>query len=1624
MNKKKIIGLRILELEKRVKFKKNKSSFFKTLIHNLNLNLSKNSILGIFGNNLETQDTIFNLLVDKDKKNTKFKGFIEFQTDDNKFHLIHNNSEYQKNLSYGFNDDNLFDTKTKETLFSYLENYIKESKLAESLVNVFNQSWLDVYQDSKYHLRLEYTKINISMQKEIKPFVVELNSILDKIGSEVIKKLDYNDQILLMQNIFYLIKKIVKIIQSKEQEFFIYLENIIKNYENGITLMKYKEYKDAKNKYFEIYNKRYLINSKSKTFFLKRLFLKNFKIFKIKNDKRNEIKKYFSKLKYGFFQETKFNKFYLGKNLKQDSFLHYYSRYYINKIYYSFFKKYISKIQNLSHITFIEFIKETYSLRDSVISEINSIGSFETKKELKKRIQYISNKMLENSSKRYFERFKLLKNEQDESITQEFNLNFDDQNIKPENYINLSQIKQYEYEFIEKQADYYWNIENEGKKIKQQIKELYSENSKNILEKDNILKFISNKISELLNEISILNSEETEIDFKLLISKPIWKIFYSLKEINNLVVNLFDQFNGYKKVLENFKKSEKEIIKLILKSTIYKILANSNISLDKLSMNLSYLTLDEKITLEFNKILINNPSLIIIGTKIQTLKENVQIDIINKLNSFVLDNEALAIYFLNNIKILKNLTTELCILNNSKVIEQGKTTKILDNPINPFVKKILISDSEKISDFKQDFIEKTDDYENIFKYEIEPDHYIWCKWNQLIEWISKDNIQNQKFRDLLFLNSENDYLEKDIIDKRDYDDKTIIDFSNLNVNIGGKMDKNFDHKLVENGRNKKWIDMKIFSTHDLNKEPFTVILPPPNVTGKLHIGHALDNYIPDTIIRYKKLKGYDVMWVPGKDHAGIATQAVVEKKIALQNKNKYDLGREAFVNEIWKWKDEYSNNIDKQWGKLGLALDYTMERFTLDKDANEAVLKVFVEMYKKGLIYRDTKAIIWDTKLKTALSNIEVIPTEIKQKMYYIKYPIKGMNNEFLVVATTRVETMFSDVALALNTFDSRLKQLKNLTIIHPLTKKEIPIISSSSIDLNFGTGVMKVSAHAIDDIDIIKKNNLEIIECIDDEGKMNFLAGKYHNLDRFEARIKIAHELEENGFIEKIEDVVSNVGYSDRSKQPIEILVKPQWFVKMKNLSEKLLKNLDSSEGVKFIPQRFKDNLVKWMENVHDWTISRQIWWGHRIPAWYKNNEILVQIEKPGEDWIQDSDVLDTWFSSALSPFVFLGWPQKDEKIKRYYPTNLLVTGYDIIFFWVSRMYFQGLEFMEEIPFKEVLLHGLVRDSQGRKMSKSLGNGIDPIAVIDQYGSDVLRMALIFNCTPGLDINFGDEKIQSARLFINKVWNIARLIKNIPVNINEKLNQSKIDNFDKWILFEFNKMNKNIDDAMKNYEFTVIYKHIQDFIINKFSSWYLEFLKFKNNNYFIHYLFRAILIALHPYMPFLTDYLFEEIYKEELLQNESIFYNLDDEINIKETDNLIELITLLRKYREDKQISKAETLNYFVENNELEPIKQLIIFKLSNFTLTQNNDLSFQTSFAKVFIKQSIKDKENEIIILEKEIEKTKKEIEFNEQFIKNPKFMKNATSEKIKEKQDKLAMHKKNLAIYLTELEIKKSK
>ncbi len=571
---------------------------------------------------------------------------------------------------------------------------------------------------------------------------------------------------------------------------------------------------------------------------------------------------------------------------------------------------------------------------------------------------------------------------------------------------------------------------------------------------------------------------------------------------------------------------------------------------------------------------------------------------------------------------------------------------------------------------------------------------------------------------------------------------------------------------------------------DKKAKPYSIVIPPPNVTGKLHLGHAWDTAIQDTLIRYKRMQGYDTLYLPGMDHAGIATQAKVEARLREQGVSRYDLGREKFVEKVWEWKDEYANIIKSQWQKLGLSLDYSRERFTLDKGLSKAVRRVFVQLYNEGLIYRGEYIINWDPKLRTALSDIEVVHQDDQGAFYHINYPLADGSGS-VEIATTRPETMFGDTAVAVAPGDERYKDLVGKKLILPLVGREIPIIEDQHVDPEFGTGLVKITpAHDPNDFEVGNRHDLPRINVMNDDGTMNDKAGKYAGMDRFDCRKQLVEDLKAEGYLIKVEPIVHSVGHSERSGVQVEPRLSTQWFVKMKPLADKVLENQKGEGRVNFVPDRFEGTLERWMENVHDWVISRQLWWGHRIPAWYnkQTGEMYVGEEAPAdiENWDQDQDVLDTWFSSALWPFSTLGWPDEDSAdFKRYFPTNALVTGYDIIFFWVSRMIFQSLHFIGERPFDNVVLHGLIRDEQGRKMSKSLGNGIDPMDVIDKYGADALRWFLLNGTAPGQDTRFSYTKMDAAWNFINKLWNASRfVIMNLPEDAKpaQKPDISKFD--------------------------------------------------------------------------------------------------------------------------------------------------------------------------------------------------------------------------------------------------------
>lgn len=683
----------------------------------------------------------------------------------------------------------------------------------------------------------------------------------------------------------------------------------------------------------------------------------------------------------------------------------------------------------------------------------------------------------------------------------------------------------------------------------------------------------------------------------------------------------------------------------------------------------------------------------------------------------------------------------------------------------------------------------------------------------------------------------------------------------------------YDHKAVEEGRYQEWLDEDVFKpSGDKKAKPYSIVIPPPNVTGKLHMGHAWDTTLQDIVIRQKRMQGFDTLWLPGMDHAGIATQAKVEAKLRKEGISRYDLGREKFVQKVWEWKDEFAKTIHGQWAKMGLSLDYSRERFTLDKGLNQAVRRVFVDLYNQGLIYRGEYIVNWDPQARTALSDIEVIHKDDKGAFYHVKYPFAD-GSGYIEIATTRPETMMGDTAVAVHPGDERYKDMVGKELILPLANRKIPIIEDAYVDPEFGTGAVKITpAHDPNDFQVGNRHDLKRINTMNDDGTMNENAGKYQGMDRFEARKAMVADLDKAGLLLKVEPIVHSVGHSERTGVQVEARLSTQWFVKMKPLAEAAIKaQQEPDKKVTFVPERFEHTYLQWMENIHDWVISRQLWWGHQIPAWYnkQTGETYVGMEAPKdiENWKQDPDVLDTWFSSALWPFSTMGWPNTDAPdYKRYYPTDTLVTGYDIIPFWVARMIFQGLHFTHQRPFQYTLIHGLMRDEQGRKMSKSLGNGIDPMDVIEKYGADALRWFLITGNKPGQDTRFSYKQVEAAWNFINKIWNISRFVMmNLgDLDTPQQPDPSTFDLSDKWLFAQFNETIKQVTDLSARFEFGEMGRTLYNFTWNVFADWYVEMSKevlygddeqakaAKRVN--LAYALDQILRLLHPVMPFVTE--------------------------------------------------------------------------------------------------------------------------------------------------------------------------
>ena len=699
-----------------------------------------------------------------------------------------------------------------------------------------------------------------------------------------------------------------------------------------------------------------------------------------------------------------------------------------------------------------------------------------------------------------------------------------------------------------------------------------------------------------------------------------------------------------------------------------------------------------------------------------------------------------------------------------------------------------------------------------------------------------------------------------------------------------EMNKTYNPSEIEDRLYKKWMDKKYFHAEvDRSKKPFTIVMPPPNITGQLHMGHALDNTLQDILIRFKRMQGYNALWQPGTDHASIATEVKVTNKLKEEGIDKEELGREGFLKRTWEWKEEYGGRIVSQLKKLGSSADWDRERFTMDEGCSKAVQEVFIRLYEKGYIYQGSRIINWCPVCQTSISDAEVEYEDQAGHFWHINYPIVG-TDKCIEIATTRPETMLGDTAIAVHPDDERYKDLVGKMVLLPIVNKEIPIVADSYVDKEFGTGAVKITpAHDPNDFEVGKRHNLEEINILNDDGTINENGGKFAGMDRYEARKAIVKELEEEGYLVRIEAHEHNVGTHDRCHTTVEPMVKKQWFVKMSEMAKPAIEAVKNGD-LRFVPGHFDRTYLHWLENIRDWCISRQLWWGHRIPAYYCDEcgEIVVAKEMPSvcpkcgcTHFTQDEDTLDTWFSSALWPFSTLGWPEKTEDLDYFYPTNVLVTGYDIIFFWVIRMVFSGYEQTGKCPFSDVLIHGLVRDEQGRKMSKSLGNGIDPLEIIEQYGADALRLTLVTGNAPGNDMRYSEKKIIASRNFANKVWNASRfMLMNIEKADLSNVSLADLTPADKWILSKANSLVKEVTDNMEKYDFGVAVAKLNDFIWEEFCDWYIEMVKPRLYNeedttkaaalFTLKKVLTISLKLLHPYMPFITEEIFCSLQDEE----------------------------------------------------------------------------------------------------------------------------------------------------------------
>lgn len=855
-----------------------------------------------------------------------------------------------------------------------------------------------------------------------------------------------------------------------------------------------------------------------------------------------------------------------------------------------------------------------------------------------------------------------------------------------------------------------------------------------------------------------------------------------------------------------------------------------------------------------------------------------------------------------------------------------------------------------------------------------------------------------------------------------------------------EMKPKYNPQEVEAGRYQKWLDQELFKPSDHSDKPtYTIVIPPPNVTGKLHLGHAWDTTLQDILTRMKRMQGYETLYLPGMDHAGIATQAKVEAKMREEGISRHDIGREKFLEKAWEWKEEYASFIRQQWAKLGLGLDYSRERFTLDSGLSQAVRKVFVDMYNKGLIYRGERIINWDPAARTALSDIEVVHEDVNGKFYHFKYPFAD-GEGYMEIAMTRPETMLGDTAIVVNPDDERYQDVIGKTVILPVVGRELPIIADDYVDKEFGSGAMKVTpAHDPNDFEIGNRHNLERIVVMDEAGRMNAEAGKYEGMDRFECRKQLVKDLLEEGLVIKIDDHVHSVGHSERSGAVVEPYLSTQWFVKMAPLAEQALNNQKTNGRIEFVPPRFEKTFNRWMEEIRDWTISRQLWWGHQIPAWYHNEtgELYVGEEAPVdiENWTQDEDVLDTWFSSALWPFSTLGWPNEDAAdYQRFYPTNVLVTGYDIIFFWVARMIFQGLEFTGQKPFNDVLLHGLVRAEDGRKMSKSLGNGVDPMDVIDQYGADSLRYFLATGSSPGHDLRYSTEKVESVWNFINKIWNAARFsLMNIGDSFKfEDINlSSDLSVADQWILTRLNETIDTVTQLSDKYEFGEVGRVLYNFIWDEFCDWYIEMSKIPMNGddevqknvtrSVLSYALDRIMRLLHPFMPFVTEHIWQNLPHEGESIVTSAWPTVDASFVFEESkdvmEQLVEIIKAVRQSRLEvntplsKEIpikiqAKNETIQQLLKTNQhyLERFCNPSTLEIETQIDIPDKAMTTVVVIGEVILPiEGLIDMDKELERLEKDLQKWQKELDRVNKKLSNENFVNKAPEHVINEEKEK---------------------